>query len=689
MNKTTNVYRQVMARTGIMVVIILPISFLYDYALTTLDSRQVEVQSTCLAVMVPIVLLLFAYMMKVHMRPLTRVIDKIRAGGDVSDDEATRAERRALLMPYITGIYAVVLFFGISLVNNWMLRVLADLSLEMFVYLVVSSMTTAIMMGIGGSFFVRKPLREALLYVMENSSANSVKPPLFVPISAKVTVAFSLIIALFLVFAGLLSSVTSKRMLEHERQSAQRGELKTVQAFLKNNEYQPEKTAALLASLSGPGVTYYLADSDFRPIGETGASLSADTIKDLRKTASGGAVTDASTGWSWTWADNPDSGRIVLSGREPVKASVIGNELKNYYAVAAFMALLVGLGVGMLIAGDISSTLKQLSESAVSIAEGATDAKQIPGGEDETGILARAFNRMGGVLLSQLRGELERGRAMIAGINDAVTSLAPMSRELVAIAEQQASSSVEQSSAAEEAATTSGEIVAVAKQIASHAAQVSDGAEKIKDTAVDSSQRLDLTREKFDDIDGKMNNIAETILKLGERSDEIVEIVHIIDEISDQTNLLALNAALEAVGAGEHGRRFQVVAQEIRRLAQSTSEATKKIQATVNRMKAHVDSSIASTEEGKTAVVEGRNVMESMTMLLNELFEANTDSVPRLKEIGLMTSQQATASEQMTHTVNEVRTTARQGSAAAEQIQVSLQELENIIAGLQSHIDEN
>ena len=148
---------------------------------------------------------------------------------------------------------------------------------------------------------------------------------------------------------------------------------------------------------------------------------------------------------------------------------------------------------------------------------------------------------------------------------------------------------------------------------------------------------------------------------------------------------MALNAAIEAVGAGEHGQRFGVVAQEIRRLAQNTAQSTKKIQEVIDRMQNSVSSSVMYVEEGEKSVDAGRSVIDEMAKLFGEIFEASNNATPRLKEIGLMTSQQSTASEQMAKTIAEVRETAMQSSASAEQLQSSIKEIESIAAQLETH----
>ena len=346
----------------------------------------------------------------------------------------------------------------------------------------------------------------------------------------------------------------------------------------------------------------------------------------------------------------------------------------------AGMALIVGIATS----AGITRPMRALRTIAEQIRDGHYGETVQIVTDDEFAELGETFNRM----TDDLSSQLNRSQSMLDSINKAVYTLAPMSKELVSISDQQSTTSIEQATAAEQAATTGIEIAAVAKQIATHASEVSAGAEKTLNTTQQGQNCLDLTKEKFDDIDVRMGNIANAVMEISAHSQEIGDIVRLINDISEQTNILSLNAAIEAVGAGAQGRRFGIVAQEVRRLAQNTAQSTGRIQDIINRMKNSVNAAIILVEEGDKAVGKSREVMGEMAKLFNEIFKANADATPRLKEIGLMTSQQATASEQMTHNITEMREKAYHGSSSAAEIQSSLKQLDTLILQLQAHKKE-
>ena len=357
--------------------------------------------------------------------------------------------------------------------------------------------------------------------------------------------------------------------------------------------------------------------------------------------------------------------------------------IRNFYISLMVFAVFLTVFLALAATRELTRPVRSLKLAANRVKEGDYDISLRLVGNDEFTELGEAFNQM----TLATRTQLEHGKNLLTAIGNAVKTLAPMSEAMVSISEEEASASIEQASAAEEAATTAQEIVSVAKQIAENAANVSELGETTRNITESGADKLLSTRSNFDDINAKMKDIAKAVLDLGDRSQEIGAVTSIIDEISEQTNLLALNAAIEAVGAGEHGQRFGVVAQEIRRLAQNTANSTKKIHENIERMQKSVSSSIMFAEEGDKAVSAGLNVLEELSSIFNDIFNANKNTAPRLKEIGLMTSQQASASEQMTKTINEVRETAHRGSSASGEIQSSIKELDVIISQLKSHTD--
>lgn len=196
-------------------------------------------------------------------------------------------------------------------------------------------------------------------------------------------------------------------------------------------------------------------------------------------------------------------------------------------------------------------------------------------------------------------------------------------------------------------ATASEEMSATSTEIAQNCIVASKSSEKANELAVSGENIIEETVMVMGRINERVIKSAEIIKNLGVRSDQIGKVVELINDIADQTNLLALNAAIEAARAGEHGRGFAVVADEVRKLAERTSQATKEIGSTIMAMQSETKSAVVSMEEGVKEVGLGADEAEKSGHALKDI----------LKQINTVTTeinQIAVASEEQTATTNEI-----------------------------------
>jgi len=689
-NKPIRLFIRIVVRIAIVSSITVPLGGLYIWALVSLKPEQFKVLINTLLWLPCLLLGINLLIVRFSLGPLIRIVDKHQKGVEITGRDRLKAERNALIFPYLNILFSTWWFSLGGAILAWLMIDKGKLSEESAMYIFGSAVSIGIATGLGVFYTVKKPIRDALILVFEKSDVPDEKPPFFVPISVKLTSSLLLVIALILILLSLISFASFKDAINKGVQEVQRKKLISLgPELVRKANGEKDALIGLLKMASRSGTAFCFADDNF--VIETCPNVTPppDVLEKLSSTPAGEGVMDGNNEWNWAWVNPGKIRGRILNGWKLTDPAFMKASFKDYFIKIAIVGIFVGLGLGILFALDISRPLKELGKAAIRIAEGDMETRTIPTSEDETGILARAFNRMTGVLLSQLNSELERSHLMLLSIREAARTLAPISKDLVIIVNEQATGSVEQASAAEEAATTSQEITTVSKQIAQHAIEVADSSEGALKLTGEGQERLKLTRATFDDIDDKVENITEAVIKLGEQSQAIGGILEIIDEISDQTNLLAFNASLEAVGAGKHGRRFGVVAQEIRRLAKNTAKSTEQIKEIITRMQKSVALSVMLAEEGDKAVDTGKIVMEELAKLLEEIFEMNTNATPRLKEIGLMTSQQSTASDEMTKTIETVRETAQTSSASAGELQSSISELGILVAQLQTHLDRD
>ena len=683
-------YWQVILRILVVSSIVVLLGAFYVMALVSFEHSQAVILLISIVLLTPFLLGVNFTVLYLNLSPVRKLTDKLKANIDVSDDDRLLAERRILVFPYYNLAYSVWWFLVGGLILAWILKWRTDLNYEDGFYIIAAATSCGVLAGMGVFYSIKSPLRKSLKFILERSGRREEKQALFVPLSVKLVFSMLMIIGLILTFMSFLSVGALKTAVTKGICQLQKNKLVTlIPAMEEKAGGDRNALISLLNMTSRPGTSLCLVNKDFVLEYCPSEKPSPQAMEKLSSSKPGEITIDKKSRWSWVWGYYKNGPDRILSGWEPVEIASIERDIKSYFLKANLVAVLIAIALAILMARDISTPIMNVSRMAMGIAKGNIETDVAVGGEDETGILSRAFNRMTGVVLTQLDDELKKSRAMVDSIRNAVLILAPMSKEMVAIAGEQSTGSIEQAAAAEEAATTSHEIFTVSKQIAENAAEATNMAGEALKLTQEGQERIKITTAQIDDINKKMKEIAMAVLELGTQSQEIGGVVRIIDEISEQTNLLALNAAIEAVGAGEHGRRFGVVAQEIRRLAQSTADSTRRIQEIVNRMQKAVSASIMRAEEGDHAVELGRKGISETASLFQDIYHASEKAAPRLKEIDMMTSQQASASEQMADTINEVRETAQQSSASAEELQASIRELEDIVEQLQSQLQKS
>ena len=338
------------------------------------------------------------------------------------------------------------------------------------------------------------------------------------------------------------------------------------------------------------------------------------------------------------------------------------------------MLLLSSMTIFFVVRYSIRPLLK-LTEAARRIADGNLDETIPIETNDEIGTLAEAFNKMTTVIVKNLKGEIDKSSRLITSIKEAIIRLSSSTNEMMAICAQQSSGATQQASAVQEVTTTSEEIAITAKQITDNAKSVEAMAEETTQSCTAGTSDVSNAIEGMNMLKAQVQNIAESMLQLGDNSQKIGGIVEIIDEISDQTNLLALNAAIEAAGAGEAGKRFAIVAQEVKRLAERTVDATKQIKGLIEQIQKATNSTIIDTEEGTKGVDSAATLVDKVQLSFGNIINMVEETARAAKEITLSTQQQTSACEQMAETMTEVRDVAQQVATSAAETERAISDI--------------
>jgi methyl-accepting chemotaxis protein len=258
-------------------------------------------------------------------------------------------------------------------------------------------------------------------------------------------------------------------------------------------------------------------------------------------------------------------------------------------------------------------------------------------------------------------------------IGGAIGLVTNSSSELQASANQQAVGAKEQATAMTEINTT-----ITSRQIAESAQRVAQNAEQTAGSARLGHGTVEQTHESIGSIRRQVDQIVAHMLELGKKSQEIGSVLDIVSELAEQTNILAINATIEAAGAGESGKRFAVVADEIRKLADRVGGSTKEIRALIDDVRSAVNTTVMSTETGSKAVDAGSRLFGDVAASFKQITGLVTTTTEAAREIELSTKQQASAVEQVNVAIANVTQASMETEASAGQILQTVSQLSSL-----------
>ena len=369
---------------------------------------------------------------------------------------------------------------------------------------------------------------------------------------------------------------------------------------------------------------------------------------------------------------------FLETAQESVEA-IKGNTLIILGIVFGAALLVMGILI-YFIADNISKPLKALTEKMALAEEGDlsvnVDYDENREG-DEINQIKSSFNNM-----------IKGFRNMISQIAEASDQLAASSQELSASSEEISASAEQVGSAIQEVASGSEEQSAQIEETKSNVDLLVDEIDNIgnRTEAMDLSadnvieqikkgnQSIKDTINEVTEVKNQSSAVAKKINELGEISEKIDDIVELISGIAAQTNLLALNAAIEAARAGEAGRGFSVVADEIRDLAEESSNATEKIAQLIDKIQVNVKDTISQMGQTESAVDNGVNSIKSTEQSFDEIFNTSNELTELIKEIYSATNQMNKNSKTVKETVNEIASVSQEVSSNAEEVAASSEE---------------
>jgi methyl-accepting chemotaxis protein len=266
-------------------------------------------------------------------------------------------------------------------------------------------------------------------------------------------------------------------------------------------------------------------------------------------------------------------------------------------------------------------------------------------------------------------------RSLAQQIGSAVGRVQSSSAELQAVANQQATGAREQATAMNEIATTISELLATSRQIAESAQRVAGIADQTAGAANTGDVTVGKANESVSGIRRQVDQVVHHMLELGRKSQQIGAVLDIVSELAEQTNILAINATIEAAGAGEAGKRFAVVADEIRKLADRVGGSTKEVRALIEDVRNAVNTTVMATETGSKAVDSGSRQFADVTSALRQISALVQTTTDAAREIELSTKQQTSAVEQVNVAIANVAQASRENEASTGQTLQTAQQL--------------
>ena len=392
------------------------------------------------------------------------------------------------------------------------------------------------------------------------------------------------------------------------------------------------------------------------------------------------------------------SGRVLQQGSEQLLANV--EQLQNALAVekqnlpliiAVVFGLLALIFLGLIAAVFLSDARRRAAESE---SENKRNQEAILRLLNEMGdladgdltIRAKVTEDITGAIADSMNYTIDELRTLVTGVNNASTSVSAKSQQAQAVSVQLLDAAEKQSREIQE---TTQQVLGVAQTLAT----VSSNAEESSQVAMRSLAASDKGRvavqnsiSGMNDIRDQIQETSKRIKRLGESSQEIGEIVELISDITEQTNVLALNAAIQAASAGEAGRGFSVVAEEVQRLAERSGEATKQIGAIVKTIQADTQDAVAAMEKSTTGVVEGAKLSDAAGQALSEIDTVTKNLANLIQRISADSQAQATSANKVARNMQDILEINRQTTIGTQQTASSIKDLADVASDLKASV---
>ncbi|MEQ3494568.1 methyl-accepting chemotaxis protein [Vibrio sp. SSH13-20] len=334
---------------------------------------------------------------------------------------------------------------------------------------------------------------------------------------------------------------------------------------------------------------------------------------------------------------------------------------------------LIFIAMGVLLANSITNPIRQIADRFTDLGEGEGDlAQRIEiKGNDEIAQLSKGFN-----------GFIEKIHATMKEVSLTSGALSQAADSVSSKATSTHDNSQEQRDQTIQVVTAINQMGATISEIASNAATAADTANQASDNTQTGRQVVTQAKEVISRLAGDVETTSMVVTQLATTTKDIGSILDVIRDISEQTNLLALNAAIEAARAGEQGRGFAVVADEVRNLASRTADSTEEIQKMINQLQSDAQDAVTAMEAGKAVTFEGVASTDEAVDVLMNISERIADISDRNTQVATATEEQSTVVHTINQNIEEINAINEMTTATAEELAGASRDLQELSSRL-------
>ncbi|MBL0870067.1 MAG: methyl-accepting chemotaxis protein [Phycisphaerales bacterium] len=407
-----------------------------------------------------------------------------------------------------------------------------------------------------------------------------------------------------------------------------------------------------------------------------------------RETILAGRIDEAKNQMFVTNAPVADKIRSLLDEMCQIQREAVKSDVQSIAQASSLMqtvilgaeaaSVILGFSIAFLIIRSVTRPLAKVVESLESVAKrDLTKPALNMNTKDEIGRLAGATDSM----------SLEL-KKMVGSIQKTANQVAAAATEVAASSDQLASSIKAQEESTNQVSAAITELSSSVSEVAAKSAKSSDAARDSMKQAQAGGTLVNQTIQQLEQINSRFDEVAQVVSDLEKQGEEVSRIVQVIQDIADQTNLLALNAAIEAARAGEHGRGFAVVADEVRKLAERTTQATGEVSKTIGGMSSGTQRAGEAMKIGRKTVADGRDVGTKTGDAVAVIVKAQKDAEEMALSIAAATKEQSAATEEISRTVEQSTASNRECATAASQAAQASTELSSQAEDLKKLMDQ-